>query len=62
MLVQQTEDEGEASERPSKSQYIPSPPHLSKDQPQAQIDPSPRPSPSIPIPDSIPEGSGGNHR
>ncbi|GJX62612.1 hypothetical protein Tco_0295512 [Tanacetum coccineum] len=61
MLVQQTEDEGEASERPSKSQYIPSPPHLSKDQPQAQIDPSPRPSPSIPIPDSIPEGSGRNH-
>ncbi|GKA95923.1 putative ribonuclease H-like domain-containing protein [Tanacetum coccineum] len=27
MLVQQTEDEGEASERPSESQPIPSPPH-----------------------------------
>ncbi|GKD29672.1 hypothetical protein Tco_1240450, partial [Tanacetum coccineum] len=62
MLVQQTEDEGEASERPSDSQPIPSPPHPSKDQPQTQTDPSPRPSPSIAIPDSNPEGSGGNHR
>ncbi|GJU42775.1 hypothetical protein Tco_1195732 [Tanacetum coccineum] len=57
MLVQPTKDEGEASERPSESQPIPSLPHLSEDQP----DPSPRPSPSIPIPDSNPEGSGGNH-
>ncbi|GJV11520.1 uncharacterized mitochondrial protein-like protein [Tanacetum coccineum] len=62
MLVQQTEDEGEASERPSDSQPIPSPPHPSEDQPQTQTDPSPRPSPSIAIPDSNPEGSGGNHR
>ncbi|GKB16898.1 hypothetical protein Tco_0850821 [Tanacetum coccineum] len=61
MLVQQIEDEGEASERPSDSQPIPSPPHPSEDQPQTQTDPSPRPSPSIAIPDSNPEGSGGNH-
>ncbi|GJS64516.1 hypothetical protein Tco_0679080 [Tanacetum coccineum] len=61
MLVQPTEDEGEASERPSESQPIPSPPHPSEDQPKSQPDPSLRPSPSIPIPDSNPEGSGGNH-
>ncbi|GJZ07786.1 hypothetical protein Tco_0542069 [Tanacetum coccineum] len=61
MLVQQTEDEGEASERPSDSQPIPSLPHLSEDQPQTQTDPSPRPSPSIAIPDSNPKGSGRNH-
>ncbi|GKC71673.1 hypothetical protein Tco_1117556 [Tanacetum coccineum] len=61
MLVQQIEDEGEASERPSDSQPIPSPPHPSEDQPQTQTDPSPRPSPSIAIPDSNPEGFGGNH-
>ncbi|GJV84969.1 reverse transcriptase domain-containing protein [Tanacetum coccineum] len=61
MLVNKTEDEGEASERPSDSQPIPSPPHLSEDQPQTQTDPSPRPSPSIAIPDSNPKGSGGNH-
>ncbi|GJX23190.1 hypothetical protein Tco_0227635 [Tanacetum coccineum] len=61
MLVQPTEDESEASERPSESQPIPSPPHPSEDQPESQPDPSPRPSPSIPIPDSNPEGSGGNH-
>ncbi|GKC00907.1 hypothetical protein Tco_0987043 [Tanacetum coccineum] len=61
MLVQQTEDEGEASERPSDSQPIPSPPHPSEDQPQTQPDPSPRPSPSIVVPDFNPEGSGGNH-
>ncbi|GJV08937.1 putative ribonuclease H-like domain-containing protein, partial [Tanacetum coccineum] len=59
MLVQQTEDEGEASDRPSDSQPIPSPPHPSKDQPQTQTAPSPRPSPSIVVPN--PEGSGGNH-
>ncbi|GKC89715.1 hypothetical protein Tco_1150364, partial [Tanacetum coccineum] len=62
MLVQPTEDEGEALERPSKLQPIPSPPHPSKDQPESQADLSLRPSPSIPIPDSNPEGSGGNHR
>ncbi|GJZ21794.1 putative ribonuclease H-like domain-containing protein [Tanacetum coccineum] len=61
MLVQPTEDEGEVSERPSESQPIPSPTHPSKDQPESQPDPSPRPSSSIPIPDSNPEGSGGNH-
>ncbi|GJU97797.1 hypothetical protein Tco_1327068 [Tanacetum coccineum] len=62
MLVQPTEDEGEALERPSEYQPIPSPPHLSEDQPESQPDPSLRPSPSIPFLDSNPEGSGGNHR
>ncbi|GKE59719.1 hypothetical protein Tco_1510086, partial [Tanacetum coccineum] len=61
MLVQQTEDEGDASERPSDSPPIPSHPHPSEDQPQIQPDPSPRPSPTTHILDSIPEGSGGNH-
>ncbi|GJX28479.1 zinc knuckle CX2CX4HX4C containing protein [Tanacetum coccineum] len=59
MLVQPTEDEGEASERQSKPQPTPSPPHPSADKYETQPDPSPRPSPIIP--DSIPEGSGGNH-
>ncbi|GKD39791.1 hypothetical protein Tco_1259998, partial [Tanacetum coccineum] len=62
MLVQQTKDEGEASERPSDSQPIPSPPHPSEDQPQIQPDPSPIPSPSIAIPDSNPEVFGRNHK
>ncbi|GKF91085.1 hypothetical protein Tco_0274786, partial [Tanacetum coccineum] len=57
--VQQTEDEGNTSERPFDSLPIPSPPHLSEDQAQTQSAPSPRPSPSIVVPD--PEGSGGNH-
>ncbi|GJY10618.1 hypothetical protein Tco_0378803 [Tanacetum coccineum] len=61
MLVQQTEDEGDASERPPDSPPIPSPPHPSEDQPQIQPDLSPNPSPTTHIPDSIPEGSGGNH-
>ncbi|GJW78785.1 hypothetical protein Tco_0140467 [Tanacetum coccineum] len=61
ILVQPTEDEGEALERPSKSHIIPSPPHPSEDQLESQPYPSPRPSPSIPIPYSIPEGSDGNH-
>ncbi|GJW41294.1 ribonuclease H-like domain-containing protein [Tanacetum coccineum] len=61
VLLQPTEDEGEASERPSESQPLPSPPHPSKDQPESQPNPSLRPSPSIPIPDSNLEGSGGNH-
>ncbi|GKA30362.1 hypothetical protein Tco_0716667 [Tanacetum coccineum] len=61
MLVQPTEDEGEASERPSESQPIPSPPHPSEDQPESQPGLSLRPSHSDPIPDSNPEGSGGNH-
>ncbi|GJS38988.1 hypothetical protein Tco_0564031 [Tanacetum coccineum] len=61
MLVQPTEDEGEALERPFESQPIPSPPYLSENQPESQPDPSIQPSPSIPIPDSNPEGSGGNH-
>ncbi|GKE35451.1 hypothetical protein Tco_1454773 [Tanacetum coccineum] len=59
LLVQQIEDEGEASERPSDSQPIPSPPHPSKDQPQTQTTSSPRPSPSIVVPNL--EGSSGNH-
>ncbi|GJT23763.1 hypothetical protein Tco_0893700 [Tanacetum coccineum] len=46
---------------PSDTQPIPSPPHPSEDQPQIQPNPSPKPSPITHIPDSIPEGSGGNH-
>ncbi|GKF70374.1 hypothetical protein Tco_0203431 [Tanacetum coccineum] len=61
MLVQPTKDEGEVLERPSESQPIPSLTHPSKDQPESQLDPSPRRSSSILIPDSNPEGSGGNH-
>ncbi|GJX02648.1 hypothetical protein Tco_0188564 [Tanacetum coccineum] len=61
MLVQPTEDEGEAAERQSEPQPTPSPPHQSADQHETQPDPSPRPSPTSPILDSIPEGSGGNH-
>ncbi|GKD04300.1 hypothetical protein Tco_1179274, partial [Tanacetum coccineum] len=60
MLVQQIEDEGDTSERPSDSSPIPPPPHPSEDQPQTQSAPSPRSSPSIVVPD--PEGSGENHR
>ncbi|GJQ90141.1 hypothetical protein Tco_0001280 [Tanacetum coccineum] len=55
-------DEGDASERPSDSPPIPSPPHPSEDEPQIQPDLSPRPSPTTHLPDSILEGSGGNHR
>ncbi|GKC94088.1 hypothetical protein Tco_1159530 [Tanacetum coccineum] len=47
MLIQQIEDEGEALERSSDSQPIPSPPHPSEDQPLTQTALSPRPSPSI---------------
>ncbi|GJY70943.1 putative ribonuclease H-like domain-containing protein [Tanacetum coccineum] len=47
MLVQPTEDEGEASERPSESQPIPSPSYQVKIN-LSQTDPIPRPSPSIP--------------
>ncbi|GJU43556.1 putative ribonuclease H-like domain-containing protein [Tanacetum coccineum] len=63
MLVQQTEDEGDASERPSDSPPIPSPSFTrSEGQPQRyKPNPSPKPSPTTHIPDSIPEGSGGNH-
>ncbi|GJU09345.1 hypothetical protein Tco_1131741 [Tanacetum coccineum] len=61
MLVQSIEAEGEVSKRPSESQPIPSPTYPSEDQPESQPDPSPKPSSSIPIPDSNPEGSGGNH-
>ncbi|GKA14213.1 hypothetical protein Tco_0693859, partial [Tanacetum coccineum] len=56
-----TKDEGDTLERQSKPQPIPSPPHLSEDQHETQTDPSPRPSPTTHIPDSILEGSGGNH-
>ncbi|GJZ35658.1 putative ribonuclease H-like domain-containing protein [Tanacetum coccineum] len=35
---------------------------MGADQHKTQPDQSPRPSPTIPIPDSIPEGSGKNHR
>ncbi|GJX06664.1 hypothetical protein Tco_0194596 [Tanacetum coccineum] len=61
MLVQPTEDEGEVSERQFEPQPTPSLPHPSADQPQTPTGPSPRPFPSIVIPDSITEGSGGNH-
>ncbi|GJW28940.1 hypothetical protein Tco_0045815 [Tanacetum coccineum] len=61
MLVHPTEDEGKGSERPSKPQPIPSPPHPSIDQHATQTNPSPRHSPTSHIPDSILEGSGGNH-
>ncbi|GKD36495.1 hypothetical protein Tco_1252004 [Tanacetum coccineum] len=61
MLVQPTEDEGDTLERQSEPQPIPSPPHPSTYQHKTQTNPSPRPSPTTHIPDSIPEGSGGNH-
>ncbi|GJV93990.1 hypothetical protein Tco_1541803 [Tanacetum coccineum] len=61
MLVQPTEDEGATSERPSKPQPIPSPPHPSEANVEPQSDPSPRPLPTTHIPDSIPDSSGGNH-
>ncbi|GJU82845.1 hypothetical protein Tco_1285210 [Tanacetum coccineum] len=61
MLVQPIENEGEVSEIPSESQLIPSHTHPSKDQPESQPNLSLRPSSSIPILDSNPEGSGGNH-
>ncbi|GJW22270.1 hypothetical protein Tco_0032892 [Tanacetum coccineum] len=56
-----SKDEGDTLERQSEPQPIPSPPHLSEDQHKTQTDPSPRPSPTTHIPDSILEGSGGNH-
>ncbi|GJR92610.1 putative ribonuclease H-like domain-containing protein [Tanacetum coccineum] len=61
MLAQPTEDEGAVSERPSETQPTPSPTHPSEDQSEPQPDPFLIPSSSNPIPDSIPEGSGGNH-
>ncbi|GKB80726.1 hypothetical protein Tco_0947621 [Tanacetum coccineum] len=61
MLAQPTEDEGAVSERPSETQPTPSPTHPSEDQSEPQPDPFLRPSSSNPIPDSILEGSGGNH-
>ncbi|GJR43138.1 hypothetical protein Tco_1311241 [Tanacetum coccineum] len=61
-IVSSGEDEGVISERPSETQPIPSPTHPSEDQSEPQPDPFLRPSSSNPIPDSIPEGSGGNHR
>ncbi|GKD14079.1 hypothetical protein Tco_1198486 [Tanacetum coccineum] len=48
MLVQPTEDEGEASERQSEPQPTPSLPQPSADQHETQPDPSHRPSPTIP--------------
>ncbi|GKA13669.1 hypothetical protein Tco_0693315 [Tanacetum coccineum] len=61
MLAQPTKDEGAVSERPSETQPTPSPPHPSEDQSEPQPNLFLRPSSSNPIPDSIPEGSGGNH-
>ncbi|GKA47899.1 hypothetical protein Tco_0740857 [Tanacetum coccineum] len=54
-------DEGAVLERPSETQPTPSPTHPSEDQSEPQPDAFLRPSSSNPIPDSIPEGSGGNH-
>ncbi|GJU48437.1 hypothetical protein Tco_1217992, partial [Tanacetum coccineum] len=62
MLVQPTKDEGATLERQSKLQPTPSPSYLSADQQETHTDPSPKPSPTTHISDSIPEGSGGNHR
>ncbi|GKC67291.1 hypothetical protein Tco_1099889, partial [Tanacetum coccineum] len=56
MLVQPTEDEGEGLNRPSAPQPTPSPPHTNQHEPMP--DPTPRPIPTIP--DSIPQGAGGN--
>ncbi|GJX06673.1 hypothetical protein Tco_0194605 [Tanacetum coccineum] len=61
MLAQPTDDEGVVLERPSETQPIPSPTHPSEDQSEPQPDPFLRPSSSNLIPDSILEGSGGNH-
>ncbi|GJW34148.1 hypothetical protein Tco_0054180 [Tanacetum coccineum] len=61
MLAQPTEDEGSISEKPSETQPTPSPTHPSEDQSEPQPDPFLRPSSSNLIPDSILEGSGGNH-
>ncbi|GKD57943.1 hypothetical protein Tco_1291330, partial [Tanacetum coccineum] len=61
MLAQQTKDEGAVSERPSEIQPTPSHTHPSEDQSEPQPDPFLIPSSSNPLPDSIPNGSGGNH-
>ncbi|GKF75091.1 hypothetical protein Tco_0224535 [Tanacetum coccineum] len=61
MLAQPTEDEGAVSKRPSETQPTPSPTYPNEDQSEPQPDPFLRPSSSNPIPNSIPEGSGGNH-
>ncbi|GKE59829.1 hypothetical protein Tco_1510196 [Tanacetum coccineum] len=61
MLAQPTKDEGEVSKRASETQPTPSPTHPCEDQSEPQPDPFLRPSSSNSIPDSIPEGSGGNH-
>ncbi|GKC42603.1 hypothetical protein Tco_1060325 [Tanacetum coccineum] len=61
MLAQPTKDEGAVSERPSETQPIPSPTYPSKDQFEPQPDPFLRPSFLNLIPNSIPEGCGGNH-
>ncbi|GJU79118.1 hypothetical protein Tco_1276188 [Tanacetum coccineum] len=63
MLAQPTEDESAVSERPSETQPTPSSSHPSEDLIEPEPDPSHATfSPSNPIPDSIPEGFGGNHR
>ncbi|GKA88489.1 hypothetical protein Tco_0810253 [Tanacetum coccineum] len=61
ILAQPTEDEGAVSKRPSETQPTPSPTHPSEDQSEPQLDPFLKPSSSNPIPNSILEGSGGNH-
>ncbi|GJU83222.1 hypothetical protein Tco_1285587 [Tanacetum coccineum] len=61
MLAQPIENEGVVSKRPSETQPTPSFSHPSEDPIEPQPDPSLRPSSSNPIPDSILEGSGGNH-
>ncbi|GKF64457.1 hypothetical protein Tco_0187905, partial [Tanacetum coccineum] len=61
MLVQPTKDEGAISERPSKPQPTPSPPHPSEANVEPPSNLSPRPLPTTYFPDSILESSGGNH-
>ncbi|GKF56756.1 hypothetical protein Tco_0170293, partial [Tanacetum coccineum] len=53
--------EGQVLERQSEPHPIPSPTHLSKDHYESQPHQSPRPSSPIPIPDSNPASTGGNH-
>ncbi|GKB36023.1 hypothetical protein Tco_0880965 [Tanacetum coccineum] len=62
MLAQPTEDEGVVLERPYETQPTPSSTQPSEDLIEPQPNPSLSPSSSNLIPNSIPEGSGGNHR
>ncbi|GJR36894.1 hypothetical protein Tco_1212578 [Tanacetum coccineum] len=61
MLVQPTKDEGEGSERPSKPQPIPFPPHPSIDQHETQTNPYHRHSPTFIFLIPFQWSYGGNH-